>query len=503
MIKKNSLDRITKILQSIIFSHYFVIFPAVLVGLLGFFFGERMADFGNRGDEHLFLLLAKNFPAVVFKAGLSDYHIQRIVPSALCYYTLKLLGLSTKAKNIVDIFLIFNVLLFSYISYIWVLITKELKITLRGCWLGFIALFCNFAVLKFYPYVMLSTDPYAFALGITMIYLYLRKSVWLLALTTIIGAFTWPTIVYIGTLLILFPKDEEDYPVDSKKAPLYLNYLVAIIAVVLVLIEMLKIHKGFVNGKMYLFGVFRVGGTKPIMPIIFLSIGASLYYIFISLTRLLDNAKCFDYKYFFRKINLLRIVVAFVMFFALKYAVHILAKTHNFFEVKYVIRSTFMLSVIQPATFLISHVVYFGPIVLLFYFLWKPICKMINSCGIGLMLCIFIVIFLGLNSETRTLTNFYPMIIPFLVKVTDTLNWKKSYYWSMGILSVLTSKMWLTMHYTGWDWVIDKFPTQTYYMNFGPWMSHQMYVVQGSIIIFLSAVFYILLIKDKVNDPEC
>src|SRR5262249_45416437 len=68
-------------------------------------------------------------------------------------------------------------------------------------------LFVNFAVLKWVPYYPVLTDVYALTLGLLMLYCYLADRALALGVLTALGAFTWPPLIYQGSLLLLFPRD--------------------------------------------------------------------------------------------------------------------------------------------------------------------------------------------------------------------------------------------------------------------------------------------------------
>jgi len=57
-------------------------------------------------------------------------------------------------------------------------------------------------------------------------------------------------------------------------------------------------------------------------------------------------------------------------------------------------------------------VVYFGPIILLAMFLWKPVCRLIHQDGIGLTLCAFVLLGQSLCSESRGMINLSTALSP-------------------------------------------------------------------------------------------
>jgi len=68
------------------------------------------------------------------------------------------------------------IILLTLLAYVWCLIARELDIGMRGKWLGFVALFVNFAVLKQAGYYPVLTDVPAYALGALTLLFYLKRS---------------------------------------------------------------------------------------------------------------------------------------------------------------------------------------------------------------------------------------------------------------------------------------------------------------------------------------
>src|SRR6185295_14699796 len=135
----------------------------------------------------------------------------------------------------------------------------------------------------------------------------------------------------------------------------------------------------------------------------------------------------------------------------------------------------------RPLLFLVAHVVYYGPIVLLLVILWKPFCRAIHKQGLGLTLFILVNMPLTLTSESRGSISVLPFFVTFLVVASEKLQWRTSYYWTIGAIALVFSKVWFTMNNPTVEGEILKFPAQNLFMNIGPWMANIPYVIQGSI----------------------
>ena len=180
----------------------------VLYGLIAICFGERIGVNEGRGwDGCYYADIAADFYGQVFPHRLDGYRIQRIVPSAVVHYSLRLLHLpTTNLDTIIRAFQVYNLLLLVVTVYLWNGIAGRLRLRSRGTWLGFVGLMCSFSAMKMpFDYPAL-TDTTAFALGAAIVYAFLAGNRVMILLAAALGAFTWPTLLYLAIPLILFPR---------------------------------------------------------------------------------------------------------------------------------------------------------------------------------------------------------------------------------------------------------------------------------------------------------
>jgi hypothetical protein len=177
-------------------TNYLMVCTILFISLLGVFFAEKIQVGGGLGwDGMHYGDIAANFEERITHQQLSDYRIQRIVPSGIIYGVFRLFEIPLSVPNIIRGFEFLNVLLFAISAWFWGLIADELKISTKGKWLGFTALFINFGLLKLYTYYPVLTDTMAFTLGTLMLFAYLKDRPFELLILAFIGAFTWPTLL--------------------------------------------------------------------------------------------------------------------------------------------------------------------------------------------------------------------------------------------------------------------------------------------------------------------
>ncbi|KKQ34488.1 MAG: hypothetical protein US51_C0037G0001, partial [Microgenomates group bacterium GW2011_GWA2_37_6] len=292
--------------------------------------------------------------------------------------------------------------------------------------------------------------------------------------TIIIGAFTWPTVTYAGIILYVFPRSKK--PIENSPFR-HSNTILSAICATVVILGIIFFH--------FIKKYNSAGGNLINEPFVLLSIVAVFLYVFF-VTRPLFN---FDYmgvlKDVIKLITPRRIIISVIMLVLFKF----FRQTYSLptAENPEVLRVYLLSSIQLPFIFLVSHVTYYGPIVLLIMLFWKKISKLIMGYGIGLVLLVLLSVIFAFESESRGLINLVPLIVVFTVKILDDIHFRPSFYWIFGIFSLFASKVWLPLN-------LD---LGLYFMNFGPWMSDSGYIVQGVAALFGGIILYVILAENK------
>lgn len=451
------------------------------LSVLSFFMGDRINIGGGFGwDGFLLGELAGDFYTRL-EAGVNQFWIARTFPSFLVFHILQVLRLESTPQNIIYTFSCLNIFSVTFAAYIWCLIARELKIGLQGQWLGFIALFLNHAVLKTTSYLPVQTDAIAYGIGMAMLYFYLKgKTLWLYFLL-LLGLFTWPTILHMGALMLLFPRQFNNTELSqSSKIKYHLHRWIALIPALAGGIYMYILLPGNID---------YLDRGKPLQSVGYLSLAIATSYLFFGLSEILNNSSFFRWQnlqaYLQRKSFYLTFIILLVLLILPAQFATIPGKDQTLGHTLYLITLT---SILQPGVFFLAHIIYWGPCVILMAFLWRPICQLVQQYGWGLTLWIALSLVHSLDSESRHFVTFYPLLVPFFVKVTEKFKWTNQQYWGLAIASLLVSKIWLTIGSIGGD--PRQFPSQIFFMNHGPWISNTMYAVQGGIACFLTYWLY-------------
>jgi hypothetical protein len=229
---------------------------------------------------------------------------------------------------------------------------------------------------------------------------------------------------------------------------------------------------------------------EPYRPALLASVAISLAYLGLGAFPLLDSRRLYDLRAVFTRRRLLTALGVGVAILAVKALQSGLARPEPFWHLGILLTQTAYASVAWPGIFLVAHMAFYGPLFLLAIFLWKPTCRHLHEVGTGLTLAVFVGLLLSLNSQSRYVINIFPMLVPFVVKATETLRWRAAPYALIALVGLLLSKVWFTINTGPFQGRLHEFPDQGLFMTHGPWISPTMYVIQGGLFLALGIVLY-------------
>lgn len=451
----------------------------ILWFLFNFFFGERVFSGNGLGwDGQYYAKMVEILDH--YKPGqFSYYYTQRIFPSLLVFGLSKIFRFSVTDPNvIIHAFFLYNLVLVLIILYTIIKISKLQKWNYPIFLIGFSGLFLNYSVLKMLPYYPVLTDFTAYTLGLLMLYFFLINNTLKLFIVIFISAFTFPTMIYIGLLFIIFPKQfspPTKYTLSPKQFKFSERYsFVPVIIVILLLAVTIYLspeHRFLVLEKR------PQGAFYP-------SLGAFFAYGLILIVPF------FKQKYYLQ-INYLKILSGCVLILGIKLLLMYLADPIiDDLTMITAIKNIFEQLAELPFISLVSHFVYFGPVFLLLIIFWNEIVK-IASENIALALFLMIYGFLLLGIESRCYCNAIPVLVFLLCEALMVIKEKISlnFAYTIIILSLVVSKFWLPInnlnqmlpHFT----YTNLEPSNLYFMSIGPWMENKMYYLQGFIMVII------------------
>lgn len=446
---------------------------AVIVPL--FLLSEKLDIRGGLGwDGGIYGSIAADFPTQLVTNQLNDYYIQRILPSAIVSFGLQLTGIPRSVDHIIQAFIVLNAALLALVAYFWGGIARELFISVPGRWVGLLALFGSYAVLKFSAFYPVLTDVPGFAMGFALLYFYQRGSAVGLIVTILAGVFTWPTVIYVGAPLLVFGGSRLSIARPDAK-PHAVSFMISLgIAVAL-----LASYSYFADWPTL---------RAALQPVLNLSISVAviaLFFGFVYLTNVQLRITLQDAITTLRRRNgLVRLAALAVIVFILTVAQRLWSGGPPTLDTATFATRMLTQSIMYPAVSYVADAVYFGPIVLLTILLWPRVCQSLHTYGVGMLLSVGIGLLLALSSESRIQNELVGLIIPFSVKAIDTLDWGSPQYWLFGSVSLLASKVWLTIG------SVANGNQDLYFMSLGPWMTAQTYETQGALALVCTYVLY-------------
>ncbi|MGB0561742.1 MAG: hypothetical protein ACPGVO_08040 [Spirulinaceae cyanobacterium] len=480
--------------------HEWLIMAGALTSALIPFFSRDKNDVsgGFLGDAGIYGYLAQDFYGR-WAEGVNSFYLGRSLPAWLLHHVLQVFTPEPSYQQVLTAFGLLNVVAIALMGYVWCLVCRRLQITAAGAWLGFIGLFLNHHILKNSGHSPILTDFCAYTLSLLLFWVYLQPTGWgrrLGMLTvTIALTFTWPAGIYMCTLLWLFPgwpdsPNRGDLPENYQVSPppYRLHYVLALLPTIAGFIYMQELLPGDLD---------YLGRGVPLERVGYLSIAIATSYLFVGLSELLRNANFYQWSTWLPYLQSWQFWVKLIGLAVLFKLPGLLATAGGYpMTVGHLLYLVVLMSILQPGVFWVAHIVYYGPLLIFALFFWRPICQLLHRYGLGLSLWAALMFVLSLDSESRHIVNFYPVLVTLIVLATRSLRqaWQPWHYWVLGGLSLFTSKVWLTLGDQPGNQ--REFPSQFYYMNHGPWMSNLMYAIQAAVVVALMYGVYDLWIRD-------
>ncbi len=472
-------------------------FPIVMLyyGIFYISFGETFPlNGGVTMDGVVFSTFVSDFKKSHF---FDTFYVHRILPSLIVGGIFKLFLISPTNPHIFTSFQILNLAGIITSCYFLKRIFVFFNISLKNQLLGFTLFLVNFAMLKFPFYLPVMSDTLALAVSTMMLFFYLKNNTFGVICCTIAACFTWQPSFYQGLILTAFPYCYLPFSPIARRTKLILR-LSAALSLILICLFIIFIKKMDTASE----HVARINRT--LLPLSIL--GASVLYFFFS--NIFLNSNLLNIRLFLSKLKLLNFIYTLCIWGASFAVIYYLNPFPNkFYPLQNTLFNPFLSALVWPLHTLVSHTAFWGMLVILLIFFWGDFCRFISQMGWGLVGAFALNLFLfGLISETRCLTNLLPWLIVFLANVLNKYSFSKSFYIITALLCFATSKIWLLLNnnddFSGMQ--LDKnfsmgFPHQKFWMNIGPWMSQQMYYLQGGGVLLLLAILFFMFYKIEVK----
>jgi hypothetical protein len=463
-------------------------FVALLAGFLGYRLGEKiLLNNGMGWDGHSYGELAKNFSRCLFVEGIPARLADRVLPSAVVYGVLRLLDFPLTDENVRSTFGLVNVALLALSAYVWGRLANSAGLSVRGKWLGLVGLLGGFGVLKLFSYYPVLTDPWALFLGLLALACYAAGRSRALAAVAFAGSFAWPTFLPHALPLLAFPRrppEEREAPAPRLAAGMAAALTLAICGwAAFVLFAQVQVSlTSLANAKM---------NYQPVSAAALLALAVVAGYLFVGFRYLLDDARLAP-SALARQVRVGPLLLAAAVVLAVKLTVGLYAMPGDRVGFRDALVLSAWTSIRRPGQFLVAHAVYFGPAVVLAMCHWPAVCRVLRAYGPGLVLCAGFNLLLGLDSESRHLIHYLPLLVFAAVKAVDgaALSWGRVLLFAAAAAAL--SKCWYSIgglpDVAQWE----SFPAQRFFMHLGPCMSRKAYLAQGAVVAALAGCALLL-----------
>jgi hypothetical protein len=495
-------------------SHRLMLLIVLVLGVLSFFWGEKVPAGGGLGwDGVTYADMVRNLGSMISGRQLSGYYTQRILPAAIVRGMLLLSGAPIDTGNIIRGFEVYNLILLAGACWAWKRIAGVFDLSLGGRWIGFSGIFVSYECSKQAFYYPVLTDVTALFVAMLLLLFYVEKKPLALFVTTVIGAFCWPVVSFCGAFLLLFlttelPKDVVA-PASSERSRrmsrrvirggLVLLALSVIGYIIMALIGPLPDSPcnlpAFVAHAQQHFASYCTQRRVLLGFELLITALPSIAGMLLALAMLVGSRKFVPAVLIGMrraKPALIALAAAAVLvpFFLVKAASN--PAIANEGSLKNLVIGAFLP---PEGKFLLPFVtlaVFWGPVLLLMILCWKAFCVEARRLGPGVMAIMGMCMLLGLVGEPRFLTTAWPFLVLVFVQAFEKMRVKASFKYAFTFLTVLFAQFWMKINLAPWPASpfegIQDYPKQIYFMHYGLWMSWWSYCIQ-LVALILSAMW--------------
>ncbi len=388
-----------------------------------------------------------------------EYSIQRMLPTSILVLLFKTLDIRPEARQVVLAYGSMNLVLALTIPYLWTSVARELRLSPSGRWLGFAVLVANHFVLKWSFYFTAQVDMWAYVSGLGMLCFYLRERPLLLTGTTVASAFVWPTSIYLGALLLSFPRrgagtqPDEPTPVEPPRFPFHVLAAAAAAATLLWLIyEGHYVQQLRARPRLTLWpdSPPMASASEAMLDWLWLSYALVGVATLVAVSGALASAPLWDLGRWRRTLLARGFLARLAGVLALVLCVrgvqaYFASSSPGSDPLRIFLSWNLQGGLTAPGVFYLEHARWYGPAVFLATFSWYPVCRWVHAYGTGLSLALLLAAVFCVNPESRQACNLFTLLVPFCIKRMDQRSWSLAQLSLFAALSLLMSKVWLPL----------------------------------------------------------
>lgn len=358
---------------------------------------------------------------------------QRVLPSMIVSALIGPFG-EPDHESVILGFQVLNTLCIGFAVFVWVGIAKRKQFSVKGAWLGFIALFLNYQNMKFTYYDPILTDSMTLLFAMLVYWSWVRESRLGLALSLFLGSFCSSSILLLSIPLLIFKKQALD---PGTKRWSVVGALIVSGGLLAILLDV-AFRQNYQVPE---------GWRPPAKELYPLSILISVAYIFLGARFLLAGRVTLSWGELQNRIHWSGLLIVAALQALILFIIHqwpFDSGGPGFLETFAIGPNSIPFrSLNLPFVFGLAHLFYWGPAYLLLLYYWRAICKDCHNSGLGLTLYVFAFLLLSLSYETRHLIVFMPILVGGLVKSMEREEIGWPFYLCFLLGSLGLSRFWL------------------------------------------------------------
>lgn len=428
----------------------------VLWGLYAIFFGERIPVNGGLGwDGKIYYFISLDFFEYVRGRVFNSYYVHRVVPSLIVKAMHWLTGTEHSYELTGTYFGLLN--LVSMTVGALLLVSSLGGVAWKWRWMAAFMALVSFGGVRQAFYYPILTDWFAFLLGSALLWAYLRERSFLLYILTAIGAFTFPSLLWMALPLMVFQREE--HPVQTLRGSPWTYPLIFGLSV----LTLALIGPAF-NGKMD-FGTFQPTRTMALVALPWtLLYVAYLWYGVDAYARVRSSLSNL------RIMGLARWLSVFVAVLVTGWW----AKPAPFGITDFAL-NIIGSGLVHPLASPVAHIVYLGPLWLLILLHPVRVKNTMTALPQPLFWCTAFTMMLAVGSESRTTVVGLPFITYCLVMALKDKELNRVRILSIVAVALVLSKFWWTMNVESGQGHFMDLHMERMLMHIGPWMTLQGY----------------------------
>ena len=471
--------------------------------------GERVAvNDGFGWDGIIYRDIVCHLEEHYFSGGINSYHMHRILPFAMIHFIIKWTGIGITDANILRVAMWQNIVMLGLSVACFFRLSRLFRWKQTTEVMAFSLMFFTFPVLKYMGYYPLLTDTMALFLSFATACCYFdrhlrHRSLWL-SLLGIISMTVWPVLSVVVLFLVALPSGKPCGAISSRthSAPDLPTLTLRMVYVLWVPMA----FAAYVWYRMCYRGADDISDVfvrRPTSSVWLLPVAAAAWMAVMwrAAGMLLLPAKPLAGMLLERK-NLCRLIASCAVFLLLYRATGCFGGPSVFSLTEELVCMS-QLPLTDVLIFLEAPFAYLGCFFLLTVCYWREICQEAHRHGMSILAVTMLALFFLADTETRKLIAFYPFLLILLANALERRPFPRWMPATTILLQLALSCFWLQINTDGIAQAFAddsiagsmNFPAQRYFMFFGPWQSHQMYLLFLTVELVILAA--LLLTKQR------